>query len=149
MMARTCRTGFTLVELLIVVVIMAILAATIIPQFSDSSKDAKVSTLKFDLHTLRSQIELYRAQHDGRVPQDDTTLAELVSKTDEFGEISESGAYGPYVQSIPVNPFSKSDEVRAATDANKGTVVYSGNQGWLYDKATGQIWIDWSPYVEE
>ena len=149
MMARTRRTGFTLVELLIVVVIMGILAATIIPQFSDSSKDAKVSTVKFDLHTLRSQIELYRTQHDGRVPQDDTTLSELANKTDEFGEISESGAYGPYVQSIPVNPFSKSDQVRAATDANRDTVVYSGNQGWLYDKATGQIWIDWAPYVEE
>mgnify|MGYP002626473716 CR=1 FL=1 len=38
------HSGFTLVEVLIVVVIMAVLAATIIPQFSDSSKDAKVSS---------------------------------------------------------------------------------------------------------
>ena len=51
--------------MLIVVVIMAILAATIIPQFTDSTKDAKASTTKFNLHTLRSQIELYRTQHNG------------------------------------------------------------------------------------
>ena len=64
---------FTLVEVLIVVVIMAILAATIIPQFSDSTRDAKVSTTTFNLHTLRSQIELYKTQHNGIVPS--ATLA--------------------------------------------------------------------------
>ena len=40
-MSKAKKQGFTLVEVLIVVVIMAILAATIIPQFSDSTKDAK------------------------------------------------------------------------------------------------------------
>src|SRR6476659_1356734 len=62
------RSAFTLIEVLIVVVIMAILAATIIPQFTDSTKDAKQSTVRFNVHTLRSQIELYRTQrHSGRV----------------------------------------------------------------------------------
>ena len=51
---------------LIVVVIMAILAATIIPQFTDSTKDAKTSTAKMNLATLRAQIQLYRTQHTGQ-----------------------------------------------------------------------------------
>ena len=59
------RSAFTLIEVLIVVVIMAILAATIIPQFTDSTKDAKTSTAKMNLATLRAQIQLYRTQHTG------------------------------------------------------------------------------------
>src|SRR5262245_49564755 len=117
------RTGFTLVEVLIVVVIMAVLAATIIPQFSDSSKDAKVSTVKFNLHTLRAQVEIYKSQHDGKMPGDD--LAELIVKTNAKGTTAVGdGAlvYGPYVQKIPMNPFTNSNTVKeiAATPAVAG-----------------------------
>src|SRR6187549_1217683 len=100
------RAGFTLVEVLIVVVIMAILAATIIPQFTDSTKDAKSSTVKFNLSTLRSQIQLYRTQHNGLNPA--ATLVELTKTTDVSGAQG-TGAnypYGPYLRQIPVNPFT-------------------------------------------
>src|SRR5947199_7781434 len=100
------RSAFTLIEVLIVVVIMAILAATIIPQFTDSTKDAKSSTVKFNLHTLRSQIELYRTQHNGTPPSG--TLAELKINTDAT-RAQGTGAnfpYGPYLRDVPVNPYS-------------------------------------------
>jgi len=64
------RNAFTLIEVLIVVIIMAVLAATIIPQFTTSTKDAKDSTLKFNMHTLRSQIELYKLHHLGKYPDE-------------------------------------------------------------------------------
>src|SRR5437660_6684515 len=92
------RSAFTLIEVLIVVVIMAILAATIIPQFTDSTKDAKLSTVRFNVHTLRSQIELYRTHHIGIAPSG--TLAELLASTDASGTTG-SGAnfpYGPYLK---------------------------------------------------
>jgi len=54
------KSGFTLVEILIVVVILGILAAIVIPQFTDASTEAKESALKSDLQTMRSQIELYK-----------------------------------------------------------------------------------------
>jgi prepilin-type N-terminal cleavage/methylation domain-containing protein len=60
---RNLQKGFTLVELLIVVIILAILAAIVVPQFSSSTDDAKLSALDTNLGTMRSTIEIFRAQH--------------------------------------------------------------------------------------
>ena len=55
--------GFTLVELLIVVIILAILAAIIVPQFSASTNDAKAAALQSNLANMRSAIEFYYQEH--------------------------------------------------------------------------------------
>lgn len=52
--------GFTLIEILIVVVILGILAAIVIPQFSDASKDAGYASVRTQLQTVRGQIEVFR-----------------------------------------------------------------------------------------
>lgn len=136
------KTGFTLVEILIVVVIMAVLAATIIPQFSESTKDAKASTVQFNLHTMRAQIELYKSQHDGKLPTG--TLVELTSKTDRSGTIGTSNLfpYGPYVRALPMNPFSNSNSVKVITSSPAAAGDVTGTGGWLYNATTGQIFID-------
>jgi len=141
------RSAFTLVEVLIVVVIMAILAATIIPQFTDSTKDAKASTTKFNLHTLRSQIELYRTQHNGTPPS--TSLVELTQSTNAAGT-SGTGAnfpYGPYIREIPKNPFTNSAGIKVVTnDPALAADVTAGGGGWLYNATSGGIWIDHADY---
>jgi len=142
------REGFTLVEVLIVVVIMAILAATIIPQFSDSTKDAKTNTCKFNLHTIRSQIELFKSQHDGKVP---AALDDLTKKTNTAGQVGTSAqhVYGPYLQDLPANPFTNSAKVTAAS-ANPPTAASGATDaGWLYHAATGGIWIDHDELLTE
>jgi general secretion pathway protein G len=139
---RSTRSAFTLVEVLIVVVIMAILAATIIPQFTDSTKDAKESTSKFNLHTMRSQIELYKAHHNGVLPSAD--LAELTKATDADG--ADGGPFGPYMREIPANPFTNSKTVTVTAD-NPPTAATGG--GWLYNATTGGIWIDHADYLDE
>lgn len=126
--------GFTLVEILIVVVILGILAAIVIPQFTNASESAKASSLVSQMQTIRSQLELYQVQHNGNYP----TLAQLqaswgvmTSKTDVDGTINASGAYGPYLQQAPKNPFT-----------NSSTVVASGGaatDGWVYTETTGAI----------
>jgi prepilin-type N-terminal cleavage/methylation domain-containing protein len=60
---KQLQKGFTLVELLIVVIILAILAAIVVPQFASTTDDAKVSSLDSTLSNMRGAIALYRQQH--------------------------------------------------------------------------------------
>ena len=135
------QKGFTLVEILIVVVILGILAAIVIPQFTDASAQANESRMNTDLQTLRSQIELYKIQHNGLTPvttSNATFSACLTSRTDIDGTINPAGDYGPYMQEIPTNPYNESSTIRfdgadAPTD---------GNDGWRYDTVNGFVEAD-------
>jgi len=60
--------GFTLVEILVVVVILGILAAVVIPQFSPAATEAKTSRVASDLQVMRAQIGLYKIQHNDQLP---------------------------------------------------------------------------------
>ncbi len=140
-----CQTGFTLIEVLIVVVIMAVLAATIIPQFSSSTKDAQENSVKFNAHTMRSQIELYKAHHLGVYPELAKFADQLTKATNAQGNTGDPGPnypYGPYMEEIPTNPFNNLNTVVAGTGGD-GT----GSSGWQYDEKTGGIWPNHSGYT--
>lgn len=70
------NTAFTLIEILIVVILLGILAAIVIPMFTDSSEEAKISAEATDLQTLQGQVQLYRAK-EGDYPG---TLNDLAPK---------------------------------------------------------------------
>ena len=132
--------AFTLIEVLIVVVIMAVLAATVIPQFASSTTDAKESSLKFNMHTLRSQIELYKIHHGAYPALTANSLPQLLNKTDATGTIDPSGAFGPYVDgNIPPNPFDNVNTVYAAASSSPITTTTEA-KGWQYNQDTGGIW---------
>ena len=136
------KKGFTLVEILIVVVILGILAAIVIPQFTDASTEAKGSSLKSDLQMMRSQIELYKIQHNDNFPGSGTaTLTQALTQyTDVAGALAAvqapgNGRYGPYMQRIPTNAFNNSAVItEAATDP--GTAA---DTGWFFNTATSAI----------
>jgi general secretion pathway protein G len=113
-MRNRMKRGFTLVEILIVVVILGILAAIVIPQFSQASTDSKVSSLTSNLQTLRSQIALYKIQHNDVIPADGAALTTaLTTKTDVAGAAWTTGVgYGPYLQvGVPNNPFTNTNTI--------------------------------------
>lgn len=141
------RGAFTLIEVLIVVVIMAVLAATIIPQFTSSTADAKLSTAKFNLHTLRSQMELYKLHHNSLYPLSAAALTNaLTTSTNALGVTGTGTAfpYGPYIREIPTNPFNEDATIRedAGTNPTIDPTLSTPGKGWLYRPATGQIFVD-------
>lgn len=120
--------GFTLVEILIVVVILGILAAIVIPQFSQASTEARINSLASNLQTVRSQLSLYRIQHNDQWPTSDAIVAQMTGRTLQNGTADAAGAFGPYLQSIPSNPFTGGNTIGTATTAD-----------WVYDAATGSF----------
>src|SRR4051812_389115 len=122
-MTRQNRKGFTLIEILIVVIILGILAAIVIPQFTNASKEAKQSSLVTMVQSLRSQIALFKLQHNDMLPGatalkdtggtwSETAFWDQMTKFSDLAgtpaTAKNTGAgivYGPYMQSIPVNPL--------------------------------------------
>ena len=86
------RKAFTLVELLIVVIILGILAAVVIPQFSDASEDARLSSLTTNLQTIRGQIELYHIQYGVYPPE--ATFGTVMTTTPVSGNWKAECEYG-------------------------------------------------------
>jgi general secretion pathway protein G len=113
-MRTQVKRAFTLIEILIVVVILGILAAIVIPQFSDASTEANEANVRSQLQTLRGQLELYKVQHNDVYPDLDTTQwTPLIN--------------GDYIQSAPRNPL------QAPATATAVGAAAAANVGWVWD----------------
>jgi len=112
---RTAKKAFTLVEILIVVVILGILAAIVVPQFTNATQDAQGGNLKAQLDTLNNQIELFRAR----------TNAYPDFATDGWTTMISGG----YIKTNPQNPVN-----------GKSTIGTSdADDGWYWDAATNTL----------
>ena len=120
--------AFTLVEILIVVMILGILAAVVIPQFSDASEDANLSSLTMNLKIIREQTELYKLQHNGEYPKQNKFEEKMTESTDINGD---SGSdFGPYLLTIPTNPYNNDENVKKN---------FNGSSGWYFNDTTGDF----------
>jgi general secretion pathway protein G len=152
MTAIRSRKGFTLIEILIVVIILGILAAIVIPQFSSATTDARTSSVQSTVQTLRSQVALYRLQHNDKLPGSGSGTSftaggaqfwtDLTTQTDATGTLYASGAttgpFGPYMQDIPANALNT---LTSVIDGAATTTAASAC-GYQYDftAKTGKVW---------
>lgn len=136
------RRGFSLVELVIVVVIMGVIAAVAIPRLSRGARTAGASALKGDLATLRNAIELYAAEHDGNYPG--ATIAnQLTQYSNSTGTVTSATktateVYGPYLKEIPPMPVG-TNKGDTNIDVVSATPTGLTTNGWWYSTATQEI----------
>ena len=141
-MKKSRHQAFTLIEALIVAAIMAVLAATIIPQFATSAKDAKMSNLKYNLRAVRSQLELYKEHHLGVYPPAAAGADfknQMTQKSDPNTALDPAkGACGPYiVGDIPINPFNRSTKVSILQGDTEPVGPTGSSDGWQYNPRYG------------
>src|ERR1043166_2217067 len=105
---KRTQGAFTLIEIMVVVVILGILAATIIPQFIGTTHDAKVSAAKSHIAELESALERFNVHMD-RYPTTDEGLKGLV----EAPGNDDKKWRGPYVKQLRTDPWGMPYEYRA------------------------------------
>lgn len=140
------NNAFTLVEILIVVIILGILAAIVIPQFTGAADDAQDSRVSTDLQAVRAQIELYRCEHNhypGTIAGV-TFVESLTEQTLKDGSLAGDGdteVYGPYLQTFPSNPMVSGDDADpdGVTVGNNPVESDEGN-GWYFNEDTGKFY---------
>jgi general secretion pathway protein G len=136
------RRAFTIIEMLMVIVALAIMAGVVIPQVSSAVDDAKQGSMLANLHEITNAIERYRMEHSG-LPPDQVVgrrLPQLTSKTNVDGEIGTGPGYiyGPYINRMPENPLSDTANVYMVTSVPPSSL--DKRIGWVYHADSGQIW---------
>ena len=121
-------------EIVIIAIVIGAAGRTIGPQFSEANTEAKVSALVDRLEEMRTQLDLYRAEHGDKLPLTYTFASFEAAMT------SEAGGCGPYVKNIPTNPFNKLKTVRF-----DGEAAGAGKAGWRLDTKTGVFQADNEP----
>ena len=144
---RGRRLGFSLIEVLLVVSVLAIIAGVVVPQVNSVMDDAKNAAVLKDLHEFTFAIERYRADHNGATPDliQNDVLAQLLGYTDQDGNIGTGPQYplGPYLVTAPknaLNSVTRVFRINTAPPANLANRV-----GWVYHPASGQIWAGLYP----
>ena len=129
---NVARKGFTLVELVVVILVLGIIAAIAAPKMFDTADDARTNSAISSVVIIRDAIELYRAQN-GEFPGNAGTEADFKADMTAFLK-------GPF----PLNPLTAATGTeRSVKVETAGTALTaSGAEDWKYDNTTGDFIIN-------
>jgi general secretion pathway protein G len=163
--------GFTLIEILIVVVILGVLGAIVLPKFSDASTTTRENTLKDDLRYVRTQIIVFKAQHADTAPgypggktsaspTEQDFLLQMTGLTDEYCNVAKQSSVkklGPYFKKMPVNPLNSLSTILIVPNGSSmpPAGLPDSSTGWIYKPQTLELIpntpgndSEGTPYVE-
>jgi prepilin-type N-terminal cleavage/methylation domain-containing protein len=119
------RQGFTLVEILIVVMVLGILAAVVVPQFSYATDEARAGAIRTQLRHLQNQIELDAARNKGAYP--------IASMAPNWELLRTGGS----IKADPINPAQPAGGIVSRTSlafVDNSSVRGSANAAWLWNQ---------------
>ncbi len=125
------KSNWSYIELVSIAVVLSMAAMSVVPKFTQASQESRTSNLIDALHLMRSQLDLYCAQHENSLPPIDSF------KSFKNNMAAKVGQYGPYIEEIPVNPFNNLNTIRF-----DGEPAGVGKAGWRIDTKTGLFQTD-------
>ena len=128
-MREQARLSYT--EFIIIAVVLGVVAVRAVPRFTEASPESRICDLVDGVQKMRIQLDIYRAQHNGCLPDVDSFAVFQTAMTTKVGR------YGPYVSKIPANPLNNLNTVRF-----DGELAGAGIAGWRLDTETGLFQAD-------
>ena len=125
------KCNWSYIELAVIAAVFSIASMSVVPKFTQASQETRICELVDGLHQMRSQLDLYRAQHDNCLPPVDSYESFENHMTTKVGE------YGPYIEKIPVNPFNNLNTIRF-----DGKSAGRNKAGWRINTVTGSFKAD-------
>ena len=122
---RRIATGFTLIELMVVLVIIGVLAALIVPNVLDRADDARGTAARTDVTNIMQALKLYRLDNQ-RYPTPEQGLQALISKP-SAGPVP--GNWRPYLEKLPADPWGRPYQYLNPGITGEGDVMSFGADG--------------------
>ena len=150
-------SGFTPIELLMTITLLAIVVASTVPKLLSDNEEARRNTLLLRLHSVRGSIERFRKEHDGHFPVEGRNSAvdfvrALASVTERASESEMKVDARPLVdyQFPLLNPYTQKSEI-LVVPARLQNHHFSGNgrHGWAYSSTTGEFRSNLSPTMTD
>ena len=128
------KKGFTLIELVMVIVILGILAATALPRFMDLTGNARISATQGTLGNVRAAVAIYYAKDAVENPASNNHFPTDIDSTTNAASLFAEGK----VPNSPISSPATNDVKTVTTDPASA----DGTSAWVYNSSNGKVWIN-------